>query len=1166
MVSHPPSSHWLNRPVFKDPSRLFSPENLLVLLILALAILSRFAILGERVMSHDEVNHVVPSYDLYQGKGYRHDPVTHGPFQFHVVALTYFLFGDNDFTSRVPAATFSVLAVAFVLLAYRRFLGRVGALVAGLLFVISPYMLFYGRYTRNEAFIQLMGVIMLYALLRYLETGQRFPMYLFTFSVVMHFTIKETSFIYTAQALIFLVFMFLVEVRRILHHKPERYNQFLILMSLAMLFVMAALALAVVKHPGAPGADPAPAKMTPIEQAEEAGLLAAALASGLAALFSLAKDIGWNQIKALRSFSLLALTGTLILPMLSPFPVNILGWNPLDYASQASIARTALFVAVFFLLAIALGWWWNPRVWLLNALLFYSIFTVLYTTFFTNGFGFFTGVVGSLGYWLSQQGVQRGSQPSYYYLFQVSIYEYLPFLGSLLALSFGIVYKRFFQPSSGQAPAPEPQLEAETTIPVPADESPAGEEGEDSLPTPAAPEEDFFDFIPADDRPTPDLEALYSGPQTVPVLSLLLFWSVTSLAAYSIAGEKMPWLTVHITLPMLLCCGWALNTLLERIEWKRLATAGGVIAVLLLPVMVASTSGTLGPLLVGPLPFQGNTLDQLQATSRFIVSAAALLASIGGILYLLRSWSPSRIASLAAVTFFTVLAILTARAAYMASFVNYDSATEYLVYAHAARGPKDILAQVEEISRRTTGGKNIKVAYSNDGLYPYWWYLRDYPNKLWYQNKPTRELRDYPVVIAGEDVFDKVDAVVGNNFTRYDYMRLWWPNQDYFNLTWERVWGVISDPQMRSAVFKIWLNRDYVDYGKLTGKEAAFTPQDWSPSAKMRLYIRNDIVSQIWNYGASPVAISQEDTDPYARQIIPLQHGQVIGASGIEPGQFNAPRGIRVAPDGSLYIADSRNHRIQHLSATGEVLHVWGSYADRSKGEAPGGTFYEPWDIAIGLDGSIFVSDTWNHRIQKFTASGEFITQWGYFGQGEAPDAFWGPRGLAVDRQGNLYVMDTGNDRVVIFDSNGAFVSQFGTEGMEPGQFDEPVAIAIDPVSNNIFITDAWNLRVQEFSPGSGAQFFTPIAAWEIKGWIGQSLDNKPYIAISPVNQHVFVTDPESPRLLEFDPSGNFIRGWGEYSTGPDGFGLASGVAVAENGDVWVSDGANNMLLRFILP
>ena len=1208
MASQSTTPAWLERPVLKDPVKLFSLENLLVALILIFAILSRFMMLEARTMSHDEVNHVVPSYDLFQGRPYRHDPVTHGPFQFHIVALSYFLFGDNDYTSRVPAALFSVAAVGFILFAFRRYLGRSGALIAGLLFTISPFMMFYGRYTRNEGFIELIGVVLLYGILRYLEKGDRVGMFLVTIATVMHFIVKETSFIYTAQALIFLFVMFLVEARRAEIRRPERYNRFLLFMSIAMLLVFAALGIGIMKADGGEAA----ATATTTTQEEAAGpqppapqgslfdlahlrlygevlAVGGALAFGAWGLFTLASDLGWGQLKRLRSFTLIILIGTLILPMLSPFPVNMLGWNPLDYGNTTSMMRTGIFVALFFAIAAAIGIWWNPVVWLQQAFVFYAIFTVFYTTIFTNGNGFFTGIVGSLGYWLAQQGVERGSQPKYYYaLIQMPVYEFLAILGTCLAVYFGLRYRRF-STLPGFAPAFAPRVNEpaeETAIPALVETAVITDidTEDDHIPaTGLANRPDVTDAAPVATEAEASEEEkwkqkaegaaledqasaeFYRCPTALPVLGLLLFWGVTSLLAYSLAGERMPWLTVHVALPFLLAAAWGLGYLVDTTDWKRLLRLDGLLAVLLVPVLYASLARAMGGLLGTNPPFQGSTLDQLQATSLFIVSVIAAAASLAGILYLLRGWQTRQIARLAAVVFFAVMAVLTARAAYRASFINYDLATEYLVYAHGAPAPKQVMAQIEEISRRTTGGKNLQVAYSSDGLYPYWWYLRDYPNHRWFQSNPTRDLREFPVVIAGEDVFGKIEPVLGDDFYQFDYIRLWWPNQEYYNLTPERIWYAISNPGMREAVFKIWLNRDYNEFGKLINQEPQTSLENWSPAARMRVYIRKDIVAQIWNYGASPVITDPAAGDPYAEKVVALQPAQVIGSAGAGPGQFQAPRGIKVAPDGSLYVADSRNHRIQHIGADGSALAAWGSFGDANSGNAPGGTFNEPWDVAIGKDGSVYVSDTWNHRVQKFTADGQFVKMWGYFGQGEAPDAFWGPRGLAVDQDGRLYVMDTGNKRVVIFDADGNFITQFGTAGFEPGQFDEPVGLALD-AQDNVYITDTWNMRVQVMAPSNDKMFYVPLRDWEVVGWEGQSLDNKPFLAVSPTNGHVFVTDPEKPRVLEFDPEGNLVRAWGEYSSDIDGIGLAAGVAVAEDGSVWVSDGSNHVLLRYQIP
>src|SRR5512146_650785 len=93
-----------------------------------------------------------------------------------------------------------------------------------------------------------------------------------------------------------------------------------------------------------------------------------------------------------------------------------------------------IFVAIFFAISIAICMIWSRHRWK-YALAFWVPFTVFYTTVFTNTDGFFTGVVGSLGYWLVQQGVQRGSQPWYYYLVVlIPVYEFLPALGTIVAL------------------------------------------------------------------------------------------------------------------------------------------------------------------------------------------------------------------------------------------------------------------------------------------------------------------------------------------------------------------------------------------------------------------------------------------------------------------------------------------------------------------------------------------------------------------------------------------------------------------------------------------------------------------------------------------------------------------------------------------------------------
>jgi DNA-binding beta-propeller fold protein YncE len=380
---------------------------------------------------------------------------------------------------------------------------------------------------------------------------------------------------------------------------------------------------------------------------------------------------------------------------------------------------------------------------------------------------------------------------------------------------------------------------------------------------------------------------------------------------------------------------------------------------------------------------------------------------------------------------------------------------------------------------------------------------------------------------------------------------------EYLVRAWSHIRPFFTDPAVRSAIWQIWFNRDYTQYAALKGSNA-FTLTNWNQVERMRVYIRKDIAAQIWTHGLA--AQEAVVTDPFASVTVQREPDRVIGETGSGTGQFQSPSAIAVAPDGSLYVADSLNHRIQHFSPSGEVLQIWGQFGDATQGDAPGGRFNEPWGVAVAPDGTVYVADTWNYRIQKFTADGQFLSMWQAFGP-DGTDVFYGPRGIAVDAHGRVLVVDTGNKRVVVFDADGNYLTQFGGAGLEPGQFDEPVGIALDG-NGNVYVTDTWNQRVQVFAPDETGLNFTPVAEWAVSGWFGGSVENKPFIAVD-AQKHVYVTDPEACRVLEFTADGQIVRTWGTCSSDVNGFGLPVGVAVDAAGGVWVSDAANNRLLHF---
>jgi predicted membrane-bound mannosyltransferase/DNA-binding beta-propeller fold protein YncE len=1171
------------RPSWSLSFPTFDWEKILFGLILVLAVLTRFYKLEPRVMSHDENSHVYYSWLLYEGQGYQHDPITHGPFQFHIVALSYFLFGATDTTARIPSVLFSIATVAFMWF-FRKYLGRAGAMVAAILFLISPYMLYYGRYVRNESFVALFGVMAIWATLAYLETGKlRYILWL-TAATVLHFTAKETSYIYTAQLLLFLGSYFIYRVTS----APwviKAYRTYFLL-SLMGVVLMAGVAILpifeVFKERKAEADSAIPTVGGQIPGISPALfwaiviLLILAIAALIAAMYFLQKGYSLEKLRQERSFDLIIVLGTLVLPLLAAFPLKLVGWpvptnaSSVNAMNSESIFHMGFVVILMMIPAIVIGLWWNRRWWLVTAGLFYGIFTFLYTTYFTNTDGFFTGLLGSLGYWMAQQSVQRGTQPWYYYIFiQVPIYEYLPAIATLLGLIL-----LFRQRRKHPAPQPAPIEEREASVSIP----------EDILSTD---------------------ESQSERSESAPTVALLVFWVISSLVAYSYAGEKMPWLTVHIALPLIMFGAWTIGRLIDTTDWQTFREYHGPQISLLLTILVLCLATCFGLLFSTTPPLRGNSQAALFATGAFVVALVVAMVCLWGLGKLRNGWLTSQLNRLAVLIIFGLLGVLTARTAFVASYINYDRPLEYLVYAHCATGVKEALGQIEDLSRRTTDGLYLKVAYDNETSYPYWWYLRDYPNAFGFGSSPTFELRNYPAILVGDANYSKIDPVVSDEYFYFDYIRIWWPNEDYKRITWGSIeserkaeWAAHPDPlttqskmtvfdylgqvwkkhigpfftdsHVREAIWQIWFNRDYTQYAALS-ERTEFTLPTWSPSGRMRLYIRKDIASQLWDYGI-PESARVEKPDPYAGKQENLQADLVVGSLGNGEGQFQLPRDIALAPDGSVYVADTFNNRVQHLSADGTFIQEWGSqspdcpYPGSPPSDVPAGTFCEPWGIAVGGDGSVYVADTWNNRIQKFSPDGQFLTMWGHGISQDLTDllGFYGPRGIVVDTLGNVLVTDTGNSRVVVFSTKGDPITQFGSEGISPGQFSEPVGIALD-ATGRLYVVDTWNRRVQIFTSDGIGGGYTPTTSWEVSGWETTSVNNKPFITID-LQGHVFITDPDGYRVIEFSSTGDIVRYWGNIGVDYGSFDLPTGIVADLQGGVWVVDSSNNRLMHFTLP
>jgi uncharacterized protein (TIGR03663 family) len=664
----------------EEPAKRFWPPSREQLLtgiafwgVILLGAVLRFWGLGDKPLHHDESLHAYFSMQLMHDMEnwsscfnatrncYKYDPLLHGPFQFHAIALVYKIsqllgapdHGINTTTVRIVAATLGTVMVGLPYFLRNR-LGTIGAWLACFMLAVSPSIVYYSRFAREDIYMACFTLLMVVSVACYLSNRRATWLILAAWGFALSYATNEATFLTIAVFGSFLAAVLAWElgarwsVRSRFEEQQKPFYRwlprtgspitllayFLILGVLAKLFFawLENLAHYIVNHLSVSNQFVANLKTDSIPVILALGVLLC-----IYVIFLL-----WRESRGQYTSS----------------PVERRG-----LAAHIDPQKQPLFDII-----LTMPW----KYWFLSLVVAWLTFLLLFTVVFTNIWGGITdGVWQGLYYWLQQQQVARGGEPWYYYILLIPLYEQI-------GLVFGLVgcVRSLLQPTRFRL--------------------------------------------------------------------FLVYWFVGNLFIYSWAAEKMPWLSIHIVMPMILLAAIGLEpavVTLARFVKERLPSS--------------SASSTATP---------ADTALEQEPTP--ILPVQRKVGSLAG--------------SGAALT--VVLAVLlllpTLQNMYQLSYIHQaDAPHEMMVYVQTTTDVNIVMSQIDALDQKLYGGKHqLAIGVLSDATWPFAWYLRDYTNICFnFPNACPSMVNSVQMIISGGDNLPGVYATYSKAYAYHQYhMRTQW--------------------------------------------------------------------------------------------------------------------------------------------------------------------------------------------------------------------------------------------------------------------------------------------------------------------------------------------------------------------------------------------------------